>query len=222
LPVLLSPISCIMVCPGRGRAGFELRKAAAPALAPDIYFPNSSEWVGQYARADNALFIPEANQARLPRAGADAFFAIGEYGALGFSPFSIDSLPEASAGRLAQTFAVLRELAPTLLASQNQGRVRGFRPRVSYEGKVDDSPQTLTLGGFQFKVSFVDPWIPENQQQTLEHGGLLIQLGPEEYLAAGAGFVLEVAPATPGLPRAGIESIWKGTSCRSAGLPGAS
>jgi beta-galactosidase GanA len=198
-------------------------KAAAPSLdflAPDIYFPNFSEWVRHYARSDNALFIPEANHARLPQAGPSAFLAIGEYGALGVSPFSIDTLPEERAGRLTRAFAVLEELAPTLLANQGQGRVRGFAPVVSYEGKVDDSPQTIRLGDFQFKVSFVDPWIPKDEQQTIAHGGLLIQLGPEEYLAAGSGFVLEMTPISPGPPIAGIESIWEGRFVGGRWVPG--
>jgi beta-galactosidase GanA len=191
----------------------DIWKAAAPSLdflAPDIYFPNFTELASHYARPDNPLFIPEANHARLPRAGADAFWAIGEQGALGFSPFSIDTLPEERAGRLTQAFGVLKELAPTLLAAQGQGRVRGFRPSVSYEGKVNDAPQSIQLGDFQFQVKFVDPWIPAGEQQTIEHGGLLIQLGPEEYLAAGSGFVLEMVPAAAGPPLAGIESIWEG------------
>ena len=198
-------------------------KAAAPSLdflAPDIYFPNFAELASHYARSDNPLFIPEANHARLPRAGADAFWAVGEHGALGFSPFSIDTLPEARALRLTQAYGVLGELAPTLLAAQGQGRVRGFRPSVSYEGKVNDAPQTLKLGDFQFKVTFIDPWIPANEQQTIEHGGLLIQLGPEEYLAAGSGFVLEMVPVSAGPPIAGIESIWEGHFVAGRWTPG--
>ena len=41
-------------------------KAGAPSLdflAPDIYFPNFSQLAARYDRADNMLFIPEANNA---------------------------------------------------------------------------------------------------------------------------------------------------------------
>jgi beta-galactosidase GanA len=191
----------------------DIWKAAAPSLdflAPDIYFPNFSELVGHYARPDNPLFIPEANHARLPETGANLVFAVGEHAALGVSPFSVDTLPEDRIQRLAQAFGVLSELAPMLLARQGQGSVRGFRPGVSFEGKVDDAPQRIALGDFEFKVSFVDPWIPPSEQHTIAHGGLLIQLGPEEYLAAGSGFVLEMAPRSAGPPLAGIESIYEG------------
>jgi beta-galactosidase GanA len=198
-------------------------KAGAPALdllAPDIYFPNFSELTGYYARPDNACFIPEANHARLPESAANAFFAFGERGALGYSPFSIDTLTPERSGPLASAYALLGELGPTLLAARAEGRTRGFRPVVSYDGKVDDAPQSLRLGDFQFRVSFVDPWVPRAEQRTIEHGGLLIQLGPEEYLAAGTGFVLEMAPASAGPTRAGIDSIREGHFVAGRWAPG--
>lgn len=198
-------------------------KAGAPtldALAPDIYFPNFSDWLRPYARDDNPLFVPEAGQARAPEAAANAFFTFGEYGALGYSPFSIDTLPEEHGGRLAQAYAVLAELGPLLLQSRGQGKVRGLRPSVSYEGKVDAKPQSITLGNYRFRVSFIDPWIPASEQQPISHGGLLMQLGPDDYLAAGSGFVLEMSAASAGPPLVGIESIWEGHFAGAVWAPG--
>ena len=46
-------------------------KAGAPSLdflAPDIYFPNFAQLAARYRRADNMLFIPEANNATNRRA----------------------------------------------------------------------------------------------------------------------------------------------------------
>jgi beta-galactosidase GanA len=73
-------------------------KAGAPSLdflAPDIYFPNFTQLAARYARTDNMLFIPEANNASNLQGPANAFFAIGELDSLGFSPFSIESLGDA-------------------------------------------------------------------------------------------------------------------------------
>src|SRR5262249_17915873 len=45
---------------------FDVWKAAAPdidILAPDIYFPDFSDWADRFRRPDNPLLIPEANQA---------------------------------------------------------------------------------------------------------------------------------------------------------------
>jgi hypothetical protein len=129
-------------------------KVAAPSLdflAPDIYFPNLSEWVRHYARSDNALFIPEANHARLPQAGASAFFAIGEYGALGVSPFSIDTLPEE---RGAADASVQRARAARADAAREprpgpRARVRSRR-LLRGQGRrlaADDPPRRLPVRG---------------------------------------------------------------------------
>jgi beta-galactosidase GanA len=198
-------------------------KAAAPSLdflSPDIYFPNFSELAAKYARSDNPLFVPEANHARLPEVGANAFLAFGEHQAFGFCPFSFDTLDAPENTRMAQAFDVLRQLTPTILEHQGEGRMRGFRPPVTFEGAVDDSPQTLRLGDFEFKVMFVDPWAPRAEQQTAAHGGLLIQLGPEEYLAAGSGFALEPSVVAGNGMRAGIDSIWEGRFVGERWVPG--
>ena len=188
-------------------------KAGAPSvdfLSPDIYFPNFAELVGKYVRPKNPLFIPEANRAGQVEAAANAFFAIGRHDAIGFSPFSIDSISEKDGERLAQGYAVLRELAPTILANQGNGRMHGFRPNVAYDGTVDDSPQTFTLGGYQFTATFIDRWTPREQQQTAGHGGLIVQVGPEDYFVAGSGFSLGFVPVGEGAPVAGIDSAWEG------------
>ena len=70
------------------------------------------------------------------------------------------------------------------------------------------------------RSTLVPAWIPKDEQQTIAHGGLLIQLGPEEYLAAGSGVVLEMTPISPGPPIAGIESIWEGRFVGGRWVPG--
>jgi beta-galactosidase GanA len=82
-------------------------KAGAPAidfLAPDIYFPNFVDIAARYTRPDNPLFIPEALYASNPQAPANALFAFGEHDAIGYGPFSIESVSEE---------ARLRSPAPT-------------------------------------------------------------------------------------------------------------
>ena len=70
-------------------------KAGTPTtdmLAPDIYFPNFAQLAARYKRADNTLFIPEANNATNSQGPPNAFYAFGALDSLGFSPFSIESL----------------------------------------------------------------------------------------------------------------------------------
>jgi len=142
--------------------------------------------------------------------GAEAFFAIGRYDAIGYSPFSIESVPEEGMQRLSEAYDVLSQLTPLIVNHQGMGRMAGFTPPVAYDGSVSDSPETVTLGEYAFEVSYVDPWVPESEQVTASHGGLILQTGPDEYFVAGSGITITVAPATPGPERAGIESAWEG------------
>lgn len=70
----------------------DIWRAAAPHidfLAPDIYFHNFVEWLEKFDRSGNPVFIPEVgNGAENP---ANAFYAIGQHNAMGFSPFAIES-----------------------------------------------------------------------------------------------------------------------------------
>ena len=191
---------------------FDIWRSGAPSidlLAPDIYFPNFVEWARKYSLPPrNALFIPEANRAGRDEAPADAFFAFGALDAIGFSPFSIDSIDPAGQP-LGQAYAMLRSLAPMILDAQKTGTIRGFVPPAAFDGTLDEAPQTVTLGGYRFTVSFVDPWTLREQQKIGSHGALLIQLGPNEFLVAGTGVTVTFAPGG-GAGHAGIESIWEG------------
>jgi len=198
-------------------------KAGAPSvdfLSPDIYFPNFVELVGHYDRPKNPLFIPEANRAGLPEIAANAFFAVGRHEAIGFSPFSIESISDKESERLTQGYGVLRQIAPIVFANQGSGRTLGFRPVVSYDGTVSDQPQKFALGDFEFTVSFIDRWTPREQQVTTSHGGLIVQLAPEEFLVAGSGFSLAFAAIGPGPSVVGIDSAWEGRYVNGAWVPG--
>ena len=190
---------------------FDVWKAAAASidfLAPDIYRPNFIQRISEFRRADNPLFIPEANRAGRPEASADALWAVGAMDAMGFSPFAIENA--APDDPMGGTYARLAELAPLILAHQGQGTMTGFRAPVDAAGEVDDSPARVTLGDFVFTVAFVDPWTPRDRQNTAAHGGLLIQLSDEEFLAVGTGVTLTFASAHDPALRVGIESIDEG------------
>lgn len=212
--------------PGQYPAGgplphlFDIWRAAAPSihiLAPDIYFPNFSEWAARYRTSDNPLFIPEAGRAGAIELPADALFAIGGLDAVGFSPFSIDTASEASLRSLSDTYAGLAQLAPLILAHQGQGTIHGFRPPVAFDGSLNEAPATATIGAWRTTVTFVDPWVPRADQRIAAHGGLVIRTGPDELLVAGAGITLTFA--TEG-GQAGIESAWEGRFENGAWRPG--
>jgi beta-galactosidase GanA len=199
-------------------------KAGAPALdliAPDIYFNQFNDLATRYKRADNPLFIPEANNADRAEVPANVFYAFGKLDAIGCAPFSIESVDDKQPSPLSDAYAVLTQLSPAILEAQGTGRMSGFRPRVLEDGTVIDTPVTETIGAYRFTVSFIDPWTAKSAQNTATHGGIIIQTGAEDYLVAGQGMTVTFAPVGDGPPLAGIDNVWEGTfDARGAWVPG--
>jgi beta-galactosidase GanA len=198
-------------------------KAGAPSLdflAPDIYFPNFSQLAARFDRDDNTLFIPEANNATSPQGPANAFYAFGELDALGFSPFSIESLGDAP-NALSRTYAVVEQLTPLILANRGRQHMAGFRAPVGEDGSVVDAPVKKTLGGIEFTVTFIDPWTPKDKQTTADHGGMVIWAGGEDFWFAGAGLTVTYRGADEGPPRVGLDLVEEGVfDANGKWLPG--
>jgi beta-galactosidase GanA len=215
--------------PGRYPSGgplphlLDVWKAGTPSidfLAPDVYFENYRELVSQFVRPDNPLFIPEANRAGRAQSGADAFFSIGRFDAIGYSPFAIESISGPGLERFQSAYDVLRQLTPVLLANQGHGRISGVRPPVAFDGTVTATSERITLGDFEFTISFIDPWIPKAQQTIDAHGGLIIQIGPEEFYFAGSGLTITTQPASAGPHLVGIDAAWEGKFVNGEWKPG--
>ncbi len=193
---------------------FDIWKAAGPSIdliAIDTYFPNFTHWARQFKRPDNPLFVPEANRAGRQDLGANAFWSIGELDAIGFSPFAIENIREPKGDVLPSAYALLRQMAPEILAAQGQGRMRGFRPNVSYDGVVETSNVQVTMGGWLLDVSFANQWGKTDSAEYDSRGGLVIQLEPDEFYVAGRG--ITVTFRNPGGPMegVGIEKATEGT-----------
>ena len=192
---------------------FDIWKAAGPSidiLAIDTYFPNFTHWARQFKRPDNPLFVPEANRAGRTDLGANAFWAIGELDAIGFSPFAIENIRDAKADVLPAAYALLKNLAPEILAAQGQGRMRGFRPDVSYDGVVETRNVQAALGGYQLDVSFANQWGKTESAEYDSRGGLVIQTGADEFLVAGRGLTVVFKDAA-GRDGVGLEKVIEGT-----------
>lgn len=174
----------------------EVWRAGAPSLdfiSPDIYFPNFAEWSGRYVRLGNPLFIPEA--LRSTDASANVLYAVGQHDAFGFGPFGIESIEEPAAGLLRASYDLLAQLAPVLAEHAGRGRSRGLLPPTAEQRQ----PHQVSLGGVLMNVSYeratapslADGVINESGQAggrpTLPAGGLVLQLGPDEFLFAGLG-----------------------------------
>ena len=201
-------------------------RAAAPALdfiAPDIYFPDFTNWTERYTRNGNPLFIPEALRSNV--ASVNALYAFAECDAIGFSPFGIETIENQPMNLLKGSYDILDQLEPLILEKQGTGEMRGFL-QVS-ERQI--APTQIRLGGYEMNIAYeyalppslADGVINESGDKSpagrLPAGGLVIQLAEDEFLFAGMGITITFDPLEPG-KKAGIveaeqgrfvDGVWK-------------
>jgi hypothetical protein len=161
-------------------------QAGAPALdmlSPDFYNPDTKYWCDLYTRNGNVLFVPEMQFDKA--AAAKAFFIIGHYKALGFSPFSIESDNTASVP-LTKTYDLLQQLSP-LIAGRQWLSMDGFM--------LDKQNKKIVtkMGQYQLAVSHdaTLSWSPEAKDSVWSTtGGIILQTAPDEFIIAGTGLVV--------------------------------
>jgi beta-galactosidase GanA len=196
-------------------------RAGAPKidfLSPDIYFPNFAEWTRKYHRSGNPLFIPEAMPG--PFNGVDVLYATGQHDAIGFSPFSIESLDEATSRSLASSYDMLRQLSPLILEYQGKGLMAGLLP----EGAEQRQPQQVRLGNYILNITYErpapSPVAQNSQSPAVLSGGLVIATGSDEFVFAGTGITVTFDADTRGDPIAGILSAQEGKYEKGQWIPG--
>lgn len=116
-------------------------KAVAPSLdllAPDIYVPNSKPVHADYHRADNPLFIPEA-QFKV----GDLFWALGNHAAIGFNPFGIED--GRVGNQISEAYAFLNPMFEVVTKAQAEHRIAG----VLLEG---GAPAVIQLGKYKITM----------------------------------------------------------------------
>ncbi|HTP12596.1 MAG TPA: DUF5597 domain-containing protein, partial [Bacteroidota bacterium] len=194
---------------------FDVWRAAAPDIdffSPDIYFPTFVEWSTKYSRPDNPLFIPEVGNTQ---SMANAFYAFGQLDAMGFSPFSIESLDHPEDNQVSRAYDVLGQLAPLILANQGKGTMAGVL--------LDSASQEvhIKLGEYVFNVRHEYSW-PFARRSEGDHprfGGLIIMVGPDEYYVAGRGLVVTCSATEDGM-KAGIGTLDAGRFIDGTWVPG--
>lgn len=165
-------------------------RCAAPSidlLAPDLYDNGFKDWVAQYHRHNNPLFIPEIRLT--DNDGVRAFYIFGEHDAIGISPFSIEDGSDATNAPLVQSYKKLKELMPLLTKYQGKGVMHGVLfDRQEKERILTDEDLTLTC-----RHNFTLPWDPRATDGSTwpEGGGIVLRLNPNEYIVAGSGIVIE-------------------------------
>jgi hypothetical protein len=195
----------------------DIWRAGAPLvdmLCPDIYLPNFNELVARYSRSGNPLYVPES--AGDIRGAANAFYAIGQYRSIGYSPFGIDNVarlmgfgpdaapansqPPADLANLPFSIAyqTLSQLAPLILEHQAKGTIAA----VSLNKATPD--QQIKLGDYILNVGLVRNRRTPNVVPDTTGYGIFMAVGPDEYVMAGNNLQITFTPNTPGPPVAGL------------------
>jgi hypothetical protein len=183
-------------------------KAAGSSIdiyAPDLYDARFAVWSQRYHRNGNPLYMPEAQGGAV--GAANVFYAFGEEAGLGFSPFGIDSNMDPK-GPLTASYELLATLSPLILQHQAAGDIHGFlvdknHPFVDFD-----------VNGYTLHVT-VDQIFGHSAESGF---GLIVPIGPDEFLGAGKGFRVSITPHSG--PRVGIASVDEGTFDGGKWVPG--
>lgn len=185
----------------------DIWRAAAPnidIISPDIYREDFCSVCREYARIGNPLFVPETF--RDERSAAYVFYAIGQHGAIGFSPFGIEDI-ENDRHPLASSYRLLSGMIPIISKYGGTNRMIGFADDGTHgyhhtlnfwNVRTRARGFRRNLGDYQIEVSFIreiavkvrSVWPGFIQEPTIPGGGLIIATEKDEFIAAGIGFIL--------------------------------
>ncbi|WP_316796050.1 DUF5597 domain-containing protein [Pedobacter agri] len=195
----------------------DIWKAGAPSidmLSPDFYNPDFKYWNDLYVRGGNTLFIPEIRFEQ--GVGAKAFYAIGHYDSMGFSPFSIENGDEKMNADIGSAYKLLNQLSPLILQHQGKKTING----ILFD--KTNSKQEVRSGDYIFSFShdLNLGWSGKAKDESWPiTGGLIIQLAPDEFIIAGTGIVATFKPLKDKF-RAGIAQIDEGVFENGKWIPG--
>jgi hypothetical protein len=182
--------------------------AGAPAidmLAPDVYDPDFKGVCADYARPGNPLFVPETDRGR--HMAGRAFWAAAQ-GALGFSPFGIESVDSGNA--LVKTCDALDQLMPLILKYQGTNMLAGI-----YQQRPEDPlNDTIVVGNWRAAINYEKP---DGDRYAR---GIIINTAPDEFIVAGIGFIVHFAPISPGPKFEGVLRVEEGRFVTTASHEG--
>ena len=147
----------------------------------------------QFVHQGNPLFIPEACAPWLRdthTAAAKAFFTIGHYNAICFSPFAIDhEMYENDNHPIINAYKVLNDLMPLITKAQVENKLNAFMELDASTSKP------FVLGGYKFTPKYEQKKSPE-----ITGYGMVIQTGEDEFIIAGNAFELDFRSADEDKP----------------------
>jgi regulator of sigma D len=174
-------------------------------LAPDFYNPNFKHWNDLFTRQGDPLFIPEHKfDATAPFKG---LYAIGHYEAIGFSPFSIESVEDGKKEPLAKIYDLVKQLTPVIEQYKGQNKIDGVL--LDKENAV----QIIKLGNYEFtfKHDYTLNWSDGAKEATWPmSSAIIIEIAPDEFYIAGSGIVVTFKPLKNDNLNAGILKVNQG------------
>jgi len=158
-------------------------------LSPDFYNPLFKHWNDLFTRQGDPLFIPEHRfDESAPFKG---LYAIGHYEAIGFSPFSIESVVDAKKEPLGKIYNLVKQLTPVIEANKGLGKIDGVL--LDKENKL----QIIKLGNFEFtfKHDYTLNWSDGAKADVWPmSSAIIIEIAPDEFYIAGSGIVVTFKP----------------------------
>jgi beta-galactosidase GanA len=198
----------------------DIWKVAAPHLAlvaPDIYDRDAKVNFAQlanYARPDNALFVPENGNAL--EFSRFLWAALG-HGAIGWSSFGMDptgysNFPLGAKALDAETLAAFASKYALLTPiARDWAKLAFEHPTIGFAKPMDGADQSQSLGRWKVTAMYAMwefgerdwTWIeipPHPNKDKPVGGAAVMQLGPDEFLVAGADVRVRFAldKPTPG------------------------
>lgn len=168
-------------------------------LAPDIYLPDFKGITAMYYHPWNPLFVPESFADSI--GAANAFYAIGHYNAIGYSPFGIDNRVTVG-GPIPKAYKILSDMSAEILDAQVKDQIDAV-----WLNKTD-SVQQINMGGYMIEVSLRRSRRPRELPQS--GYAIIINTADDNYTLAGYNVEITFKPSTAGPQTAGFADVWEG------------
>jgi hypothetical protein len=166
-----------------------------------------------FTRQGDPLFIPEHRfDSGAPFKG---LYAIGHYEAIGFSPFSIESVVDSKKEPLGKIYELVKQLTPVIEANKGQGKIEGVLL------DKENQQQIIQLGNYEFtfKHDYTLNWSDGAKDAVWPMtSAIIIEIASDEFYISGSGIVVTFKPLKNKELNAGIlktdqgifeNGIWK-------------
>ena len=181
----------------------DIWRAAAPhidILSPDIYLNDFPQQLSLYTRSGNPVFIPESRSGQ--NGAANAAYAIGAKGAIGYSPFGFERNCDDEVNATFRSFyQKAGRIAPMILAAQTENRIGAAWLKGDNPVRVKD---TIRLGDVWIVCELISSGMRNGGAPQLTGGtydpeaigyAIAIQQTDDHYLMLGSNVRITFLPA---------------------------